>query len=89
MESRKIANFIQNHLSKFLIFDETKQNKTPKKIIMNLYLRWCKLKHRKLLVKDSLVKMQLTNELKNEYPEIEHNERMYIGLKFKSDLVKL
>jgi hypothetical protein len=70
-----------------MVEDRQKQFAFPKQMLMNLYLRWNESKKRTPLVKQSLIKSQLTNELKKTFPNIDHNERCYRGIIFREDVV--
>lgn len=68
--------------------DQEKQFDFPKEMLVNLYMRWNSSRHRTPLVHQSLIKSQLTNELKKVFPKIDHNERFYRGVVFRQEVLE-
>lgn len=56
-------------------------------MLLNLYLRWNQSKQRTPLLRQSIIKSQLTNELKRTFPNIDHNFRCYRGIIFRKEVV--
>lgn len=56
-----VESFIGKHLMKFLVEDKDFTQNLPKKIVLNLYHRWCRAKGHATKVQERIVKMQITN----------------------------
>jgi hypothetical protein len=57
-------------------------------MILNLYLRWNELINRQLLIRKlSTIKSLLTNEIKRLFPNVDHYEKIYRGIRFRDDLM--
>ena len=53
-------------------------------MIVKLYLRWNDLSKRIPLVKSGMqIKAMITNELKKNFPNIDHNDKYYRGIAFR------
>ena len=72
-EEKRTGTFIKESLGPHLREDPTKNHFIPKKMVIELYFKWCNMKKYQPLVPMMQLKMLLTNSLKLMFPKLEHN----------------